>query len=123
MALAEPISITLLGAARTENRIGSGMNEGLFQEASGDSRISVKHTPVSRGLRWRRVVRVDVSRIASDPLAPAINATSSMSAYLVVDVPIVGFTVAEQVGVVTGLNTWLTASTNAALTKFIGGES
>lgn len=121
MAIAEPVSMTLLGAARTLNRTGTGMNEGAFAEDDRESVLVVKHT--YNGKRARRVARVDLSRIAADPLAPSINATSSMSAYLVVDVPLVGFTVAEQVGVVTGLTGWLTASTNAALTKIIGGES
>jgi hypothetical protein len=42
---------------------------------------------------------------------------------MVLDVPVNGFTTAEQVQIITGLTTWLTASTNANATKMVGGES
>jgi len=119
--IAEPVNLTLLGSARTLNRVGSGIDSGIFAEDDRESLLSIKHT--YNGKRARRVARVDLFRVAADPLAPAVNATSQMSVYFVFDVPKVGFTVAEQVGVASGLTTWLTASTNAIFTKIAGGES
>jgi hypothetical protein len=46
-----------------------------------------------------------------------------MSAYLVVDVPKVGYTVAEAKQIVDGLVAYLTISTGANVTKLLGGEN
>jgi len=40
-----------------------------------------------------------------------------------VDVSNQGFTLAEQTQLITGLTTWLTASTNANAIKLLGGEN
>lgn len=121
MALSEPINVTLLGTARTLARVGTGMNEGSFSEGSRDSSVVVRHS--YNGRRVRRQFRLDLARVAADPLAPSTNATSTMSMYIVADVPLLGFTVAEQVGVFGSLSGILTANTNAVATKWLGGES
>jgi hypothetical protein len=46
-----------------------------------------------------------------------------MSAYMVVDVPVTGYTVAEAKQIVDGLVAYLTISTGANVTKLLGGES
>jgi hypothetical protein len=46
-----------------------------------------------------------------------------MSAYLVIDVPLVGYTIAEQKQVVDGLTAYCTASTGARITQLLGGEN
>jgi len=46
-----------------------------------------------------------------------------MSAYLVVDVPITGYTIAEQKQIVDALIAYLSASSGAATTKLLGGEN
>jgi hypothetical protein len=46
-----------------------------------------------------------------------------MAAYLVVDVPIIGYTVTEQKQVVDGLTGYLTASSGARVTQLLGGEN
>jgi hypothetical protein len=45
-----------------------------------------------------------------------------MSAYLVIDVPPVGYTVAEAQAVVDGFLAYLTASSGAKVTQLLGGE-
>jgi len=47
----------------------------------------------------------------------------SMSTYVVIDAPKQGFSAAEQVAAVASLAKLLTASTNAQLTKLVGGEN
>lgn len=69
------------------------------------------------------MARYDFKKIAPDPLISATNIEYAMSAYLVMDVPVTGFTVAEAVAVAKALITNLTASTDANLTKIAGGES
>jgi hypothetical protein len=46
-----------------------------------------------------------------------------MSTYLVVDIPIIGFTVAEQTDVVDALSAYMAASSGAAIAKLLGGEN
>jgi hypothetical protein len=46
-----------------------------------------------------------------------------MSAYLVVDVPSTGYSVAEQKQIVDALTAYLTASSGAKVTQLLGGEN
>jgi hypothetical protein len=46
-----------------------------------------------------------------------------MSVYLVIDIPTVGYTNAEQKYQVDALTAWLTASSGANVTKVLGGEA
>jgi hypothetical protein len=46
-----------------------------------------------------------------------------MSTHLVVDVPLVGFTIVQQKYDVDGFLAALSASSGALITKFLGGES
>lgn len=119
MAYADPISVTI-GAPIPLPRTGAGLNAGVFTSADGQTRVRIDH---SYGRRTRRVFRLEHSKIAPDPLISAQNVRHSMSTYLVADVPVTGFTNAEAKEVIEGLLTYLTASTGAALTQLLGGES
>jgi hypothetical protein len=46
-----------------------------------------------------------------------------MTAYVVVDVPDIGYTVAEAKQIVDALTGYLTASSGARVTQLLGGES
>lgn len=121
MAFADPQSMTVVGSSATSlPRTASGVNSGAFQNSDGTQKLSVSHT---YGKRTRRVVRVDLSKIAADPFVAGQNNTVSMSAYVVIDIPKQGYTVAEQTTAVAGLASYLTASTNAQLIKLLGGEN
>jgi hypothetical protein len=61
--------------------------------------------------------------VAADPLATGYNKEYSMSTYLVIDHPPVGFTNTELKYVVDALAAFLTASSGANVTKILGGES
>ena len=116
---ADPQSLTI-GSALSLPRIGSGLNTGVFQTSDGLVKMSLPH---NLGKRNRHTVRVDLAKVAADPLNAAQNLRYSMSGYFVLDVPPVGFSVTEQVNLVTGLTGNLAASTNANWIKFIGSES
>jgi hypothetical protein len=120
MAFADPQSVTIVGGAVSLPRTASGVNSGVFTTPDGTSKLSVAS---SYGTRTRRTVRLDLSKVAADPFEGSLNAKYSMSAYLVVDVPVVGYTIADMVTNTAGLLTWCTASTNAKLTQFMGGEN
>jgi hypothetical protein len=119
LAFSDPQSVTI-GTVQTLPRTGQGISTGNFTAADGNTKLTISH---AYGKRNRRQVRVDAAKVAPDPLISSTNIKYSMSAYLVVDVPPTGYTVAEAKLVIDGLVTWLSASTGANVTKLLGGES
>jgi hypothetical protein len=117
--LADPQSMTI-GSALSLPRIGTGLGTGVFQTTDGLVKFSIDH---KIGKRTRRTVRVDLAKVAADPLNAALNLRYSMSGYFVLDIPPVGFSTTEQLNLITGLTGNLAASTNANWNKFLGGES
>jgi hypothetical protein len=115
----DPQSVTINAVANTLPRVSAGVNTGEFRKDDGNVALKISH---QYGKRTRRQVRLDLSKIAADPLISSTNIIFSMSAYLVVDVPVTGFTVAEAKQVVDGLTAYLTASSGANVTKLLGGE-
>lgn len=119
MALADPQTVTISGTPNTLPRTGIDRASADYMSADGTLKFSVSH---QYGRRNRSVIRVDTNKISPDPLTDAKSKLSA-SAYVLVDRPAVGFTPAELGALVTGLTTWLTASSGANLTKVLGGES
>lgn len=119
VAFADPQSVTI-GSAISLPRTGQGMDQGDFTSADGGVNLTVSHQYKTR---IRRQFRVDQQKIVTDPLFSTQNKRVSASAYLVVDAPQSGFSPAELKSLVTGLIGNLTASSDANLTKFLGGES
>ena len=120
MAFSDPQSVTIVGGATSLPRISSGTNQGVFGSSDGYNKLTVATT---YGSRTRHTARLDLAKVAANPFDSTLNAKYSMSAYIVFDVPTVGYTIADMVTNSAGLCTWLTASTNANLTKLMGGES
>lgn len=121
MAFADPQSVTINAVAQSLARTSSGPGAtGAFQKDDGLVRLSVAH---SYGSRTRRTIRLDHSKVAADPFDSSLNAQYSMSVYLVVDHPRVGYTNAEQKQVVDAITAYLTASTGARVTQLLGGEN
>jgi len=118
MAFADPQTVTINAVAKTLPRIS--YSPSVYSQDDGNIKVTVQHA--AGKARTRRTVRLDFAKVAADPLIAAQNIRFSMSAYLVVDQPITGFTVAELKQVVDGLTLWLTASSGANTTKFLGGE-
>jgi len=82
--------------------------------------MSVSHT---NGKRFRRVIRVDASKVSADPLIPTQNTRNNMACYLVVDVPANGYTITEQKAVIDAFTAYLTASSSAKVAQLLGGEN
>lgn len=118
--LSDPQSITISGTAHTLARTGQGLNLGTFSKDDGTVTERVSH---QNGSRNRHLIRVDFSKISTDPLVPAQNQKVSMAAYVVFDIPVTGFTVAEAKAVWDGFAAQLAASSGAMVTKVLGGES
>lgn len=120
MAFADPQSVTISGAANSLPRVSSGTNSGSFQKDDATVKLSVSH---QYGNRIRRVIRLDHSKVAADPLLAGNNVKYSMFTHLVVDTPEVGYTVAEAKAIVDALVAYLSASTGARVTQLLGGEN
>jgi hypothetical protein len=120
MAFADPQTITINAVAQTLPRTGYGPTSGVFTKDDGTVKETVSH---SFGKRTRHSLRIDFQKIAPNPLIAAQNILFSMSTYLVVDVPVTGFTVVEQKQVVDALTAYLTAASGSKVTQLLGAES
>lgn len=118
--LADPQSVTINAVAQTLPAILRGVNTSQYQKDDATVKLSIAH---QYGARTRRTARLDFSKIAADPLISSTNIKYSMSAYLVIDTPVTGFTVAEAKQIVDALTAYLTASSGAKVTSILGGES
>lgn len=119
MALADPQSVTINAVAISVPRTSSGVNSSVYTSADGSVRMTVSH---AYGKRNRRTVRIEHAKIALDPLL-AQNTRFSMTAYVVVDEPRDGYSLAERKQIVDALTGYLTAASGASTTKLLGGES
>lgn len=120
MSYADPQSVTINAVPVSLPRTGSGIGAGSFSSADGLVTLSVANT---YGKRTRRLIRLSQSKISADPLVPSQNVRSSMSVYMVVDVPVNGFTVTEQKYLVDAFTAYLSASSGAKVTQLLGGEA
>jgi len=119
MAFADPQSITI-GSAISLPRTSSERNAGQFKSADGLVLQSLLHT---YGRRERHTIRIDHSKIASDPLMAGQSLAVTHSFYLVSDSPLVGFTLADKKQGIDGLLAALSASSGAKITQLLGGEN
>lgn len=120
MAFSDPQSVTISSTAISLPRTSSGVNEGEYTSADGLVRLTASH---AYGRRTRRVLRLDHSKVTSDPFIPANNTKVSMSTYMVFDLPVAGYSNADALAVYAGFKGLYTASSDALVSKILGGES
>ncbi|DAD52004.1 coat protein [ssRNA phage Zoerhiza.2_12] len=120
MSLTDPQSITISAVTTPLPRVSTGKNVAEYLSADGLIRLTLSHV---YGRRTRRVVRLDHSKLTPDPFIPAQNTKVSMSNYMVFDVPTAGYTNAEELAVYTGFKALYTATSDAIISKLLGGES
>jgi hypothetical protein len=114
----DPQSVTINSVAVSLPRTSSGANNGAFNSADGNTKMTVAH---QYGKRNRRTVRLDSRKIAADPLLDGVSREYTMSAYLVIDHPTVGFSNTEIENNTKGLTDKLASA--GFVTKLLGGES
>ena len=120
MAFADPQAIKIGGTTHTLPRV---FTEGRKAEyTKDDGTVSLK-IETAKNRRNRQTYRADTSKITTNPFDTSQNVEVSMSAYLVVDRPLVGYTNAEALDVVKGLLEALTEGTYADVVKLLAGES
>lgn len=120
MAFADPQTITINAVAKVCARTEQDP-QGIFITSDGLVKETIGQS-VSGKDRFRRLIRIDDKKIAANPFDSTLNAYYNMACYMVVDVPSVGYTVAEQKLVVDGFLAYLTASSGAKITQLLGGE-
>jgi len=120
MAFTDPQTVTVNAVAQTLPRTSSGKNTGAFQKDDGTYALTISH---EYGRNTRRLIKLDYLKVAPDPLFPAQNSPYSASVHLVVTEPPVGFTNAELKLMIDGFLAYLSASSGAAVTRLLGGES
>lgn len=120
MAFADPQSVTINAIAKTLPRTSNGVDSGAFTKDDGEVKLTVSHTYNKRN---SRMLRLDHQKITTDTLDPTINTLYNMSVHVVVNVPKVGYTVAEQKQIVDGFVAYLSASSGARITQLLGGEN
>lgn len=122
MAFADPQSITIgtdPGAVSLP-RISTGANTSSYQSSDGKIVLIPSH---QYGKRTRRMIRLNRDKLVPSEFTDASNVPVSASIYTVFDVPAFGFTPEELAELYVGLSGQLTASSNALLEQFLGGEN
>lgn len=120
MSFTDPLSVTISAVTTPLPRTGVGDDESEYTSADGLIQMKASHTYAKR---TRRMLRIDTSKITSDPFRPAENVKVSMSTYIVFDLPPAGYTAAEAKAVYDGFKTAITASSDLLITKLLAGES
>lgn len=120
MSFADPQSITISGTTTSLPRVSVGDDVSEYLSADGLIALRASH---QYGKRTRRMLRLDTSKITSDPFKPADNVKVSMAVYTVFDLPPAGYTNAEALAVYQGFKGLYTASTDAVISKLLGGEN
>lgn len=123
MALTDPQKFKeVAGTEVTAPRVSTGDFKSIYETSDGLNMLTVS-TNETAGNRLRHLVRIDVSKLATNPYEETKKQTISMSAYVVIDRPVAGFTVTEAKKLVEGLVGLLSGSTYSLTEKVIGRES
>lgn len=123
MAFTDPQSVTISGNAKSMPRTSQGVNTGEFRTPDSEVTLSIKHNYKAVTKRARHEVRLQQTKVAADPLLAGVNVKASASAYLVLDVPDTGFSIAEAKALGDALTAYLTASSGARLSQLLGWEN
>jgi len=126
MSFADPQSVTYpapISATVSLPRTSVGVNQTEYGSSDGLHKLTASH---QYGKRTRRLLRLDYAKLSADVLDPSLYSTKSMSCYLVFDLPPAntgGLSNAEELAVYSALKGAMTASTDALISKLLGGES
>lgn len=114
---ADPQSVTINAVPVSLPRVSIGTSDSTYRSADETVKMRISHQD-SKG-RKRRMVRLDKTVIAADPLT-AENSSQTAGIYIVVDEPTFGFADADLDYLVDALIAWLSS---ANIAKLLGGES
>jgi hypothetical protein len=120
MSFTDPLSITISGTTTPLPRTSVGDDESEYTSSDGLLQVKSSH---NYGKRTRRMLRIDVSKVAPDPFRPSENVKVSMSNYIVFDLPPAGYTATEAKAVFDGFRAMFAATSDQQIVKLLGGES
>lgn len=115
---ADPQSVTVNSVAQSLAAISRNDLKSIYRKDDGSYTFAIGH--VFGSARNRFNVRLDHTKLVSDPFVSANNIRVSSSVYLVMDMPILGYTNTEIKDMTLGLTGW---ATSANLLKVLGGET
>jgi hypothetical protein len=116
---ADPITVTVGGSAKTLARTGTANDSGAFSSSDRAYKVTVAH---AYARRTRRVMKLTFDSLVTNPLITGQNINQSASVSFVIDHPN-GYDAATAKALGDALVAYLTASSGAAVTKLLGGES
>lgn len=117
MSFADPQTVTINAVPISCPRVSIGSSDATYRSADGAVQLRISHQ-TTKG-RVRRMVRLDQTIVAADPLT-AENAYQKAGVYVVVDEPEVGFTDTQLDYLVDALIAWYTT---ANIGKVLGSET
>nr|UJQ84906.1 MAG: hypothetical protein 2 [Leviviridae sp.] len=116
-------TITINAIAQALKRTGFGTNSGSFVTNDGTHRLTISHS-ASQGGGFQRMIRLDRIQNVANPLSTGESLEVLDSVWFVSKTPKIGLlTVTQQKQLVDGFIAFLTASSGAAITSLLGGES
>jgi hypothetical protein len=121
---ADPQTLTVNAVARILNRIGMGQgsSEYLLRSATDEYRLNIRNTAYSDKKRGGIIDRHNVEFVHTVfPVAPATLSTIRKS-YVIIENQR-GDTLTDPTNVASALFSWLTATSNANITKLLNQES
>lgn len=123
MALTDPQKFKEESETEVEApRVSTGNFSSIYETSDGLHKLTVSTTETANN-RKRHLVRIDASKLATNIYEESKKQEVSASAYLVVDRPVNGFSVAEMTKLVKGLVGLLSASSYSVTEKALGGQS
>lgn len=116
---ADPQTVTINAVPKTLARTGSTDNSGKFATPDRAVKLEFNH---QYGKRVRHQSKLTSDSLVANPLISGQNINQSMSVYIVADVP-AGYDTVAAKQVVDAFVAFLSASSGAAVTRLLGGES
>jgi len=118
MAFTDPQSVTVNSVAQSMPRIKSDGTKTIYQKSDRSFTLTISHIDSKDG-RVRSMARIDQLAVVTNPL-DSTNDYDTLSAYLVIDRPGFGFSLAQVQQLVAGLQAYLDST---AVGKLYGHES
>lgn len=116
---ADPTVVTIDAAPKSLNKLTTTNSGSRFSTSDGAFRLEINH---QNGRRNRRQMKLTHDSYVANPVITGQNIANSVSCYIVVDSP-VGYDTASLKKDVDGFVAFLAATSGAAVTKLLGGES
>lgn len=114
---ADPQTVTVNAVAQVMPRVTTNGYKSVYQKNDQTFTLTLSHTPSKD--RIRSMARVDQRAIVADPLT-AENDYETLSFYVVIDRPAVGFSSTQVDQLIAGVKTWLDTTASG---KLFGQES